>query len=190
MPSRKGADAELHAVAAAIRKLDPDGSRTAQVLRDTLDQLYDGQRTGRYRWDQLFKTEKTHCGTLVEINLQREFVFEDGTKLDYRIAGAEVDCKFSQTCCAWMIPPEAHGHLCLGLWAEDSQAPAWSMGLVRITDARLRTGGNRDSKTNLNEAGRNAITWLFQDARARRRQNRSGAPRQASAQPAGAAHRL
>ena len=48
-----------------------------------LDQLYDGQRTGRYRWDQLRKTEKTHCGTLVEINMQREFLFEDGSKLDF-----------------------------------------------------------------------------------------------------------
>ncbi len=38
-------------------------------------------------WDQLFKTEKTHCGTLVEINLHREFKFQDGTKLDYQIAG-------------------------------------------------------------------------------------------------------
>src|SRR5256885_8626710 len=105
------------AVAAQLRQLDPDGSRTAQVLRDTLDQLYDGQRTGRYRWDQLYKTEKTHCGTLVEINLHREFEFQDGLKLDYQIAGVDVDCKYSQKNGAWMIPPEARGHLCLVLWA-------------------------------------------------------------------------
>jgi hypothetical protein len=37
---------ELEAVAEAIRKLDPAGGRIAQVLRDTFDQLYDGQRTG------------------------------------------------------------------------------------------------------------------------------------------------
>jgi hypothetical protein len=157
-------DHESEAVAAAVRALDPQGTRTAQVLRDTLDQLYDGQRTGRYRWDQLFKTEKTHCGTLVEINLQREFKFADGNKLDFQIAGIEVDCKYSQTRHAWMIPPEAHGHLCLVLWAEDSQSPTWSMGLVRITPDRLNTGGNRDAKATLNQAGREAITWLFQNA--------------------------
>lgn len=157
-------DPELQAVFDAIHALDPDGSRTGQVLRDTLDQLYDGQRTGRYRWDQLFKTEKTHCGTLVEINLQREFKFQNGTSLDYQIAGIDVDCKYSQTHCAWMIPPEAHGHICLVLWAEDNQNPTWCMGLVRITVDRLNTGGNRDAKSTLNQTGRQAITWIFEDA--------------------------
>src|SRR6266704_2051576 len=95
-------DLELRSVVAEILKLDPKGLRTAQVLRNTLDQLYDGQRTGRYFWEQLYKTEKTHCGTLVEINLQREFNFADGDKLDYRIGGADVDCKYSQTQGGWM----------------------------------------------------------------------------------------
>src|SRR5215213_10097391 len=90
-------DGELDAVLADLLHRDPDGSRTARVLRNTLDQLYDGQRTRRYRWDQLYKTEKTHCGTLVEINLQREFRFTDGGTLDYCLAGVEVDCKFSQS---------------------------------------------------------------------------------------------
>jgi Restriction endonuclease NaeI len=164
MPNRQGADAELHAVAAAIRKLDPDGSRAAQVLRDTLDQLYDGQRTGRYRWDQLYSTEKKLGGHLVEINIHREFKFGDGNHLNLRIAGVDVDCKYSRTLGAWTIPPEAHGHLCLVLWAEDNQNPTWCMGLVRITAERLNTGGNRDAKATLNEAGRTAITWIFEDA--------------------------
>jgi hypothetical protein len=163
MPPQAMNDTELETVATAIRELDSDGSRTAQVLRDTLDQLYDGQRTGRYRWDQLHKTEKTHCGTLVEINLHREFNFEDGNELDYRIAGIEVDCKYSQRLNGWMIPPEAQGHLCLVVWAEDTANPKWSMGLVRATTEHLNTGGNRDQKATLNEVGRNAIIWLFQD---------------------------
>jgi hypothetical protein len=154
-------DPELDAVAAALRELDPQGERIAQVLRNTLDQLYDGQRTRRFRWDQLFKTEKTHCGTLVEINLQREFEFQDGTEMDYRIAGVEVDCKYSQNCYAWMIPPEARGHLCLVVWAEDSKDPKWSTGLVRVTAEHLNTAGNRDAKATLNPEGRKAITWLF-----------------------------
>ena len=156
-------DSELDAVAAAFQELDPHGLRIARVLRETLDQLYDGQRTGRYRWDQLFKTEKTHFGTLVEINLHREFKFQDGAKLDYRIAGAEVDCKYSQRIGGWMIPPEAQGHLCLLGWAEDSATPAWSLGLLRITLDRLNTGTNRDAKATLNERGRQAMTWLFRN---------------------------
>jgi hypothetical protein len=156
-------DLELESVAASIRALDPRGERIAQVIRYTLDQLYDGQRTGRYRFDQLHKTEKTYCGTLVEINLHREFGFGDGVFLDYVIADIEVDCKYSQTLGGWMIPPEAHGHLCLLVWADDANSQ-WSVGIVRTTTARLNTGGNRDKKATLNADGRAAITWLFDHA--------------------------
>ena len=161
MTAESKIDPELEAVAEALRAIDPNGLRTARVLRNTFDQLYDGQRTGRYRWDQLFKTEKTHCGTLVEINLQREFRFEDGVAMDFRIAGTEVDCKYSQSLSGWMIPPEASGHLCMLLWAEDTATPSWSLGLVRITPERLNAGSNRDGKKTLNEAGRASIKWLW-----------------------------
>jgi hypothetical protein len=157
-------DVELAAVAAELREQDPDGSRTGGVLRDTFDQLYDGQRTGRYRWDQLYKTEKTHCGTVVEINLQREFKFVDGVTLDYRIAGVETDCKYSQRIGGWMIPPEARGHVCLVLSGADTASPTWSMGVVRATSEHLNTGANRDAKATLNKAGRKAIIWLFRNA--------------------------
>src|SRR4051794_22790055 len=92
-PPVRGEDPELDAVEDAIRSVDPTGELVADVLRETFDQLYDGQRTGRYRWEQLLKTEKTYMGTLVEINLHRAFDFEDGFRMDYRIAGVEVDCK-------------------------------------------------------------------------------------------------
>lgn len=157
------ADPELERVASELLRLDPDGSRTAQVLRDTLDQLYDGQRTGRYRWGQLHKTEKTHCGTLVEINLHREFGFEDGDVLDYRIAGIEVDCKYSQSLGRWMIPPEARNQLCLVGWASDDES-VWSLGLVRASDGLLTAGANRDRKVNLNPDGQRRIRWLFSRA--------------------------
>jgi hypothetical protein len=164
MNSQAAIDKRIDDVAGEFRALDPHGIRTAQVLRDTLDQLYDGQRTGRYRWDQLFKTEKTHCGTLVEINLHREFKFQNGENLDYRIAGDDVDCKYSQSINGWMIPPEAQEHVCLVISAEDTKTPAWSMGLVWIRPEHLNPGGNRDSKKTLNASGRNAITWLFNNS--------------------------
>lgn len=157
------ADPELDTVVAAIREIDPTGERIGLVLRQTLDQLYDGQHTGRYRWDQLHKTEKTHCGTLVEINLHREFEFADGEKMDYQISGIDVDCKYSQSIGGWMIPNEAMGHLCLLLSADD-QTSIWSLGIVRITDNILSRGGNRDSKRTITSAGRQSINWIFENA--------------------------
>ena len=96
-------DAGRDQVVAAILAADPRGDRLGRVFRDTLDQLYDGQHTGRFRWDQLYKTEKTHFGTLIEINLRREFddVISDGETLDFQIHGHEIDCKYSQTLSIW-----------------------------------------------------------------------------------------
>jgi hypothetical protein len=147
----------------ALNRLDGDGARAAKVLRATFDQLYDGGRSGRYRWDQLFKTEKTHFGTLVEINLQREFEFDDGTKLDFRIAGHEVDAKYSQDIWKWMLPPEAVDELCLVLTANDHTS-TFSMGLVRASADKLGAGVNRDGKKTLSLAGRESVLWLQRDA--------------------------
>ena len=153
-------DPELTAVAESLRVADSHGTRTARALRETLDQLYDGARTGRYRWEQLHKTEKTHCGTLVEINMQREFGFLDGRKLDFCIAGIEVDCKYSQREGGWMVPLEARDGICMVLWASDEES-RWKMGVVRAKEELLSGGKNRDSKTTLNVKGREAIIWIF-----------------------------
>lgn len=158
-------DPELETVRLAILSLDPDGTQIGRVLRDTIDQLLDGVHTGRYRWRELYKTEKTHAGTLVEINLQRRFreKFQDGTTLDYLIDGIEVDCKFSQDLFKWMIPPEAEDHLCLLVWASDEESK-WSVGLIRASNPHLSSGENRDRKRTLSKSGREAITWLFKDS--------------------------
>jgi hypothetical protein len=156
-------DGDLELVAAYLLAEDPRGRRLAAALRRTIDMLLDGQHTGRYRWEELHKTEKTHAGTLVEINLQREFGFTDGERLDYRICGSDVDCKFSQTMGGWMIPPEAEGGLCLLLWASDDKGE-WSAGLIRVSPAYLRDAANRDRKRSLSPAGNAAIWWLFRDA--------------------------
>jgi len=60
-------DLQLSAVEAELNQLDPTGAAVAGVLRDTFDQLYDGQHSGRWAYEQLRKTEKTHMGTLVEV---------------------------------------------------------------------------------------------------------------------------
>ncbi|WP_431681286.1 NaeI family type II restriction endonuclease [Kitasatospora sp. KL5] len=158
-------DAELARVRAKILAADPCDEIFAAALRRTFDMLLDGQHTGRFRWEELHKTEKTHAGTLVEINLQRAFNFADGHKMDYSIDGIDVDCKYSQDLGRWMIPPEAMGHLCLGVWASDD-AGLWSAGLFRVTEEVLtKKEGNRDGKRSLTAAARkNAVHWLFEDA--------------------------
>jgi Restriction endonuclease NaeI len=153
-------DTEVDMVEAELYGLDPTGDQVATVLRDTLDQLYDGQRTGRWKYDQLHKTEKTYMGTLVEINLHRQFGFDDGDATDYRIAGIEVDCKYSMTYGGWELPPEAIDHLCLLITASD-EASSWSAGLIRVREEYLRDRRNRDSKRQLSAAARSRIRQLW-----------------------------
>ncbi|PPH21996.1 restriction endonuclease [Rathayibacter sp. AY1C4] len=154
-------DEALVEVFRAFQRADPDGSRTGKMMRRTLDQLYDGQRTGRYSWAQLHKTERTHFGTLFEINLRREFddVIDEGVTLDYRVAGHDVDCKFSQTLFQWMIPPEAIGHL-LFVGHVNDVTSEFAVGIVRASPENLRSGANRDAKVGLNLQGRAAVRWL------------------------------
>jgi hypothetical protein len=156
-------DAELDQVAVALRAADPDFSGMATAIRCAFDLLLDGQHTGRYRWDQLHKTEKTHAGTLVEIGIQRRLGLADGAALDYSIAGVEVDCKFSHRSGGWMIPPEAADQLMLLVHASDDEG-TWSAGLLRASQSCLREAGNRDLKRALNDGGRAAIRWLVRGA--------------------------
>jgi len=159
-------DSALVAVRKSLLQIADFERRAAGVLRDTYDQIYNGQRTGRYQVAQLFKTEKTHFGSLVEINLRREFdrEIQDGNKMDYQIVGVEVDCKFSQKPGGWMIPLEAREEICLLVWAEDTATPKWSMGLVRASPNYLNPGGNQDKKVTLNKTGMQSIDWLFKNA--------------------------
>jgi hypothetical protein len=153
-------DPELSAVEAELRRLDPTGDQVARVLRDTLDQIYDGQHTGRWNYSQLYKTEKTHVGTLVEINLHRQFGFADGTATDYRIAGIEVDCKYSMTYGGWELPPEAIDHICLLVTAND-QRSSWAAGLIRVRPTFLRARANRDAKRQLAVGSHGYIRTLW-----------------------------
>ncbi|TCC08870.1 restriction endonuclease [Kribbella soli] len=158
--SPRSGSSENDAVAAELLRLDPSGDQVAGVLRETLDQLLDGRRRGRWSYSALHKTEKTYMGTLVEINLHREFEFADGDVTDYRIAGIEVDCKFSQSIGGWEFGPEMEGHLALVVWAND-QNSAWRAGIVRATADVLRESRNRDAKRRLTRDGVGRIRWLW-----------------------------
>lgn len=158
----EGDDLELERVEAWLLGQDPEGARMAEVLRDSLDRIYDGQRTGHYRLSQKMKTEKTHVGTVVEVQLAREFRLdaraEDPT--DYRISDVLVDCKYSMREYGWMIPVEAWGHVVLLLWADDDQS-LWSGGLWRVDPRHLGSGNNRDLKRTIRKEHRGEIKWLW-----------------------------
>ncbi|MGO2747288.1 NaeI family type II restriction endonuclease [Microbacterium sp.] len=163
-PLEGATDEELIRVFRAFQRADPNGERIGKLMRRTLDQLYDGQRTGRYSWEQLHKTERTHYGTLFEINLRREFddvIDEPGEKqkLDYRVAGIDVDCKFSQRMNGWMIPPEAIGHLLVVGFVND-RTGEFAFGVVRAAKEHCNAGNNRDAKVTLNREGRDAVRWI------------------------------
>ncbi|MFB2583029.1 NaeI family type II restriction endonuclease [Herbiconiux sp. P15] len=163
-PSVEDVDLPLDAVADELKRLDPDGSRWGAVIRHTFDMIYNGQETGRYKWDQLMKTEKTHFGSLFEINAQREFSFDGGAKLDFFIDGYEVDAKWSQSMGGWMLPPEVFEQIALVGTADDAES-RWSLGLVRVSVENRREKTNRDQKSQLSPAGRSAIKWLWRDAK-------------------------
>jgi hypothetical protein len=154
-------DAELALVAAHLMNLDPTGQRVADILRATLDQLLDGRRDGRFEYTKLSKTEKTFMGTLVEINLFRRLGLDAGDVTDYRIAGVEVDCKFSQRLRGWEIGPEIVGYLCLVITANDMEG-TWKAGLIRADESNLMAE-NRDKKRKISLAGSGAIKWLWED---------------------------
>ena len=161
-------DPTRDAIAEVFKQADPSGSRCAAVLRRTYDMLYDGQNTGRFRWNELTKTEKTHFGSLFEVNFRREFddVIDDAkvkSLLDYRVLGHDIDCKYSQTVYKWMLPPECFGHLLLVATSND-ETGLWSLGIVRASDENRRETENRDKKTQLNKRGRSQVLWIFEDA--------------------------
>ncbi|MEU5440996.1 NaeI family type II restriction endonuclease [Streptomyces griseofuscus] len=154
------------------------------ALRDSLDELLDGQRTGRWAYQHLTKTEKTYLGTAVEVNLTKEFDIDNGADLDWSIAGLDIDCKFSKDLGGWEIPMEMylcadHGersgranHAAVLTWMNDDTSQ-WAAGIVRITDERLRwkkergangdlvRAYNRDNKRKLSDGAESDVYWLW-----------------------------
>lgn len=153
------------------------------VLRDSLDELLDGQRTGRWCYQHLSKTEKIHLGTIVEINLTKEFEIPDGADLDWRVGDEDLDCKFSREYGGWAIPLEMYvcgaeegsglaDRAALLLWMNDDTSQ-WAAGLFRANDYRLgwkkkkkpgepdERAFNRDKKRTLSDEGLVSVHWLW-----------------------------
>lgn len=174
---------ELQGLATWFESESDTRERFRWALRDSLDELLDGQRTGRWAYQHLSKAEKTYLGTAVEVNLTKEFEFPNGDHLDWKIDGTDVDCKFSKDLGGWEIPMEMylcsdHGerqgkadHPAVLTWFDDATS-RWAAGLITVTDERLwwRTdkktgvfgrGYNRDNKRRLMNSSAVQVYWLW-----------------------------
>ena len=171
--------AELEPIAEWFHSEDDARERFRWALRDSLNELLDGQRTGRWAYQHLSKTEKTHLGTVVEVNLTKEFEFANGVDLDWQITGRDIDCKFSKDLGGWEIPMEMyqcadHGerqgkadHPALLTWFDDT-TNRWAAGVITVTDERLRwkmgnleRAYNRDNKRCLANTSAGSVYWLW-----------------------------
>lgn len=135
----------------------------SRAVRQAIDEVIDGARTGRYRYEELEPQEKTYIGTRIEIVVRTELGLEPEGKLDTVIAANEVDFKWSAKG-GWMIPTEAVGELCL-LLCGDEVGGTFSVGLLRCDDERLTRKGNKDSKRSISAAGKTHISWLIRNGR-------------------------
>lgn len=151
-------DPAFDAVVAALLAEPNLTARVGDSLRLAFDEVIDGQRTGRYKVEQLEKTEKTYIGTKVEIVLRDLLELERGKVLDNLIQGHEVDTKFTLGS-DWMIPREAIGHLCILIKGEDNSG-LFSLGVLRMTPSVLRKGKNQDKKGSVSAAGKKNIHWI------------------------------
>ena len=156
--------AEIERVRTELLGADPEGTRFSLALRRAYDQIYDHRNTGRFRWDDLHKTEKMYFGSFVEISLQKEFSFEDGVDLDVRIAGVDVACMWSQTNDEWKLPPAVIGHICL-LVKGSNERPVWSAGLIRAEEPLLNIPAKPVASKTLNASGHAAIHWIWKSVR-------------------------
>ncbi|MEV0569150.1 NaeI family type II restriction endonuclease [Dactylosporangium sp. NPDC050588] len=162
-PLSPDTDADLWRAVALLRRLDPNGQRTATAVREALDGVIDGPRTGRYSLKQLLKSEKTTVGAQVELAFQRTFGLTDGHRLDLSIDGVEADFKFTQTRGAWQLGPENTGQLVILVYANE-ELGEWGLALGRVTDDLAAPAKNRDGKFSLRRDRLDSgLIWLFRD---------------------------
>lgn len=131
-----------------------------RAIRQSIDEVLDGPRTGRWDFSQLEKTEKTYVGTKVEIVVRAALELERGPNLDLEIEGNDVDTKWAMNS-AWQIPVEAVDQLCLCIGGL-SHVTQFQVGVVRCSAENLNVGENRDRKRTLSAIGRAAMRHLVE----------------------------
>jgi hypothetical protein len=153
-------DEGLDLVAARLRKLA--GREPVRLfgdaVRQSIDEVLDGPRTGRWDFRHLEKTEKTYVGTKVEIVVRTALKLEPGPRLDLELEGYDLDIKWAMNS-QWQIPREAVGELCLCIGGRD-HLRAFEVGLIRCDEDVLNKGSNQDGKRTISAAGRSRMRVL------------------------------
>ena len=149
-----------NAILKSVGSLPKLRSEVGALLRECIDGVIKTPKTGRRLYDELEKTEKTHIGTCVEIELRHRLKLARGKVLDCQIADVEVDVKFSLGK-SWMIPPEAFGLPCIIISADDTSARC-RFGLF-VARPEYLNAGNRDQKCSISKLGQGNIRWLLKD---------------------------
>lgn len=160
MTSAPFADEGLEVVTKWVREqADPNPTQLfGEAIRQSIDEVLDGPRTGRWDFAQLEKTEKTYVGTKIEIVIRAAFGLERGPHLDLEIEGHDVDLKWAMNS-QWQIPQEAIGQLCLCIGGLHGMTD-FRVGVVRCTEKVLNAGSNRDGKRTLTAAAKLAMSVL------------------------------
>jgi hypothetical protein len=131
-----------------------------KCVRQALDEVIDGPRTGRWSIDQLDTTEQSYIGTKVEIIVRTELGAEKGERADCSLGDSDTDVKWSRYYASWMIGPENVGTVCLGI-CTDAKQGTFSVGLFVPFADRLRRGTNRDRKLQMKAEARDRyVRWL------------------------------
>ncbi|WP_169311919.1 NaeI family type II restriction endonuclease [Deinococcus maricopensis] len=132
----------------ASKKLTPE-QFFASVISQSVDEVIDSPRTGRFLFSDLEKTEKTYVGTKVEIIGRNNLDLKREGSLDTIIAGVPVDVKWSADS-KWMIPLEymkkAIKPVCLMIGTRKQGGLTFDVFIGRPEGA---TGKNRDGKSGL-----------------------------------------
>jgi len=147
-------DAELDELYTAITRWPKMRKRFGQAIRRGMCVVIGLERT----LAELCPPEKTSIGIQVELAIKKEFSLEEGLVLDCLICAHEVDIKFSISG-KWMVPQEAIGKPCLGVWAPDVDAP-FHLGLFRADPQHLGAV-NRDKKRGVLKSM--PIRWLIEN---------------------------
>lgn len=156
------ADRALESVFARLAELAGPNPRDlfGRAIRQSIDEVLDGPRTGRWDFAQLEKTEKTYVGTKLEIVVRTSLGLERGSRLDLEIEGHNIDTKWAMKS-TWQIPREAVGELCLCIGGL-GEMTRFQVGVVRCIEEHLNAGENRDQKRTLSAAGRAAMRFLVE----------------------------
>lgn len=154
----------MDVVEARLRELSgPDpAARYGLAIRQSIDEVLDGPRTGRWDFVQLEKTEKTYVGTKLEIVVRAALGLERGPVLDLDVAGVPVDIKWAMDS-SWQIPLEAVDRICLCIGGM-KKLSMFQVGVVRCRAEYLNEGKNRDRKKTLSTTGRAAMRFLVPPA--------------------------